>query len=620
MKSALAGAYMTGILPIKKYGTESALTDFEEYTMTSPDMLSEYVGFTEEEIRDLCREHTVDFEEMKRWYDGYSFEEPGSVYSPDSVMSAVKRKRFRNYWTGSETYESLKKYISMNFDGLKDSVIAMLGGDKIKIETARFQNDITSFKSKDDVLTLLIHLGYLAYNEAAGQVYIPNLEIAGAFQNAVEGDGWEEIASALASSEELLKATINRNCVAVETALEHIHDLNVSVLQYDDENSLSCAVTLAYYTARNDYTIIRELPSGKGFADLAGRTDQRHNLVGLRGKIRIPQHLIVLHIGEIHVRHPHLKAETRSLRHLLRLLRDMLFPRKLDQLPDPMRGDGAVKHARYDINHGIKLHRQTEALCQKQRHRSICNRAGPQPEQAVTERHNGDDHTKGRHADIRFYGEQIVVQIILFIFLLPPAESPAVMPRHAEGFDRIHIVKRLRLKPHHAAVDLQHTFTVLLILPHQKAAGDQQKRRRRQRDPGHGRIIIKNHAECRDKIIDGDNDIREPADRVGRDRADIVVEPVQQVAVCKSAQLQPVRVDDLVKHFGLDIVVYMNADSGRDTVDQAGKHQAGHHAADHHERQEPEPAEVKPGNVSIMYLLATEDTRLSVELQTPRMV
>ncbi|MCD8132792.1 MAG: ATP-binding protein [Clostridiales bacterium] len=269
MKSALAGAYMTGILPIKKYGTESALTDFEEYTMTSPDMLSEYVGFTEKEVRDLCREHTVDFEEMKRWYDGYSFEEPGSVYSPDSVMSAVKRKRFRNYWTGSETYESLKNYISMNFDGLKDSIIAMLGGDKIKIETARFQNDITSFKSKDDVLTLLIHLGYLAYNEAAGQVYIPNLEIAGAFQNAVEGDGWEEIASALASSEELLKATINRDCVAVETALEHIHDLNVSVLQYNDENSLSCAVTLAYYTARNDYTIIRELPSGKGFADLA---------------------------------------------------------------------------------------------------------------------------------------------------------------------------------------------------------------------------------------------------------------------------------------------------------------------------------------------------------------
>ncbi|MCD7864682.1 MAG: ATP-binding protein [Clostridiales bacterium] len=269
MKSALAGAYMTGILPIKKYGTESALTDFEEYSMTNPDMLSEYVGFTEEEVRDLCLENEVDFEKMKRWYDGYSFEDHGCVYSPDSVMSAVKRKRFRNYWTGSETYESLKSYISMNFDGLKDAIVAMLGGGKIKIEIARFQNDITSFNSKDDVLTLLIHLGYLGYHEKNGQVYIPNLEIAGAFQNAVEGDGWEEIASALASSEDLLQATINEDSAAVETALERVHDLNVSVLQYNDENSLSCAVTLAYYTARNYYTIVREFPSGKGFADLA---------------------------------------------------------------------------------------------------------------------------------------------------------------------------------------------------------------------------------------------------------------------------------------------------------------------------------------------------------------
>ncbi|MCD7981093.1 MAG: ATP-binding protein [Clostridiales bacterium] len=269
MKSALAGAYMTGILPIKKYGTESALTDFEEYSMTNPDMLSEYVGFTEKEVRHLCAENNMDFEEMKRWYDGYSFDNSESVYSPSSVMSAVKRRRFRNYWTGSETYESLKHYISMNFDGLKDSIIAMLGGEKIKIRIARFQNDITSIKSRDDVLTLLIHLGYLAYNDQTGQVTIPNLEIAGAFQNAMEGDGWREIETALAASDNLLQATINGDCAAVETALERIHDLNVSVLRYNDENSLSCAITLAYYTARNDYTIIRELPSGKGFADLA---------------------------------------------------------------------------------------------------------------------------------------------------------------------------------------------------------------------------------------------------------------------------------------------------------------------------------------------------------------
>ncbi|MCD7866164.1 MAG: AAA family ATPase, partial [Clostridiales bacterium] len=155
----IAAAYMTGILPIKKYGTQSALTDFREYTMVEPFVLSEYVGFTEREVQDLCHKYDLNFAEMKRWYDGYSFSDIGSVYSPNSVMGAVMFKKFKSYWASSENYESLKGYISMNFDGLKDAVIAMLGGERIRVNTSRFQNDMTSFRSRDDILTLLIHLG-----------------------------------------------------------------------------------------------------------------------------------------------------------------------------------------------------------------------------------------------------------------------------------------------------------------------------------------------------------------------------------------------------------------------------------------------------------------------------
>ncbi len=182
----IEAAYMTGILPIKKYGTQSALTDFREYTMLQPKKLAEYVGFTEQEVKALCQEYGMDFETARRWYDGYSFSKVKSVYSPNSVVQAIKNEEFCDYWTETETYESLKHYIGLNADGLKNAIIAMLGGERYKINTRTFQNDISSIRSKDDVLTLLVHLGYLAYDSIEKEVYIPNHEVAKEFKNAVE--------------------------------------------------------------------------------------------------------------------------------------------------------------------------------------------------------------------------------------------------------------------------------------------------------------------------------------------------------------------------------------------------------------------------------------------------
>ncbi|MCD8370728.1 MAG: ATP-binding protein [Clostridiales bacterium] len=266
---SIAAAYMTGILPIKKYGTESALTDFQEYTMADPLIFSEYVGFTEAEVRVLCDRYALDFDTMKQWYDGYSFSGQNSVYNPNSVMSVVRFKKFKSYWTSSETYESLNDFISMDMDGLKDSLIAMFGDQRQHVETLFFQNDLTSLTNKNHVLTLLIHLGYLAFDQETHEVYIPNLEVAEAFKLAVQDAGWEKIGSALAESERLLAATIGGDSDAVANALEAIHSAKTSVLQYNDENSLACAVTIAYFTAERFYEIYRELPTGKGFADIA---------------------------------------------------------------------------------------------------------------------------------------------------------------------------------------------------------------------------------------------------------------------------------------------------------------------------------------------------------------
>ena len=185
-KRFVALAYLTGILPIKKYNSESALNNFDEFTMTSPAMLAEYVGFTEEEVRTLCKEYNMDFEEAARWYDGYSFQRVSHVYSPNSVVKAMLRGEYSNYWTSTVAYESLKGYISMNFDGLKDAVIQMLAGGRCRVRIDTYENDMTSFRNKDDVLTMLIHLGYLAYDSRRKEVYIPNEEVKEAFGQAVE--------------------------------------------------------------------------------------------------------------------------------------------------------------------------------------------------------------------------------------------------------------------------------------------------------------------------------------------------------------------------------------------------------------------------------------------------
>ncbi|MFG6333671.1 MAG: ATP-binding protein [Lachnospiraceae bacterium] len=261
-------AYLTGILPVKKYGTESALNNFDEFTMLEPDVLAEYAGFTETEVRELYEKYHMDFEKAKQWYDGYKLGDGLHIYNPKSVVDSIRRKRIGNYWTNTETYESLKSYINMNFDGLKDDVTRMLAGDACAVNPAKFQNDMTSFKSKDDILTLLVHLGYLSYDADCQRVFIPNEEVKSEFVNAMEDAGWEYVVSAIRASDKLLIATWNMDEETVANGIESVHLANTSILTYNNENSLSCVLTLAYYNAVRDYTLIREMPSGKGYADV----------------------------------------------------------------------------------------------------------------------------------------------------------------------------------------------------------------------------------------------------------------------------------------------------------------------------------------------------------------
>ena len=267
-KAFLALGYITGILPIKKIKDESALNNFREYTMLKSKPITKYYGFTEEEVKQLCHKYDMDFDSVKAWYNGYLIDGV-HMYNPNSVTQAMIDQDCDSYWRNTSSFSSINTFITMNYAGLKDDIMTMLAGGKVIVDTRSFQNDLSDIHSKDDALTALIHLGYLGYDADRKSAYIPNYEVAEAFQMALKTGTWDEISKAISRCDELLMATIDGNETKVAEIIEQAHDTYTSVLKYNDENSLSCVLTMAYFTAPGYYNIVREMPAGKGFADFA---------------------------------------------------------------------------------------------------------------------------------------------------------------------------------------------------------------------------------------------------------------------------------------------------------------------------------------------------------------
>ena len=260
-------AYLTGILPIKKEKTQSALNNFRDYSMLYAGALAPYIGFTENEVHSLCETYGRDFDEVKRWYDGYQL---GNyhVYNPNAVVNLMIDGDFQSYWSGTASYESVVPLINMDFDGLKGSIIEMLSGAEVPIDVTSFQNDTVSFANQDDVITYLIHLGYLGYDQKQQTAFVPNEEIRHELIKATKRKKWNELVLFQQESDRLLDATLDMDGAVVAAQIEKIHHEYTSVIQYHNENSLSSVLTIAYLSAMQYYfKPIRELPTGRGFAD-----------------------------------------------------------------------------------------------------------------------------------------------------------------------------------------------------------------------------------------------------------------------------------------------------------------------------------------------------------------
>ncbi|MDD6377199.1 MAG: AAA family ATPase [Succinatimonas sp.] len=266
-------AYMTGILPVKKYGSHSALNMFTEYSMTEPLNLGQYIGFTENEVKDICKQHDVAFNQMQQWYDGYSFKDVPHIYNPNSVVNAATYKKFISYWTKTETFESLQEYIDMNMEGLRDDIVKLIAGEDVIVDVSTFSNDMVTFHSKDDVLTLLIHLGYLAIKGSTNLgviVHIPNEEIKLEFKTCVKNNNrYAGVYDLIKNTDVLLNDIWSLNSEAVAKIFDEAHQDHTSILTYNNENSLANVISISLFlSTTNTYNVVRELPTGKGYADL----------------------------------------------------------------------------------------------------------------------------------------------------------------------------------------------------------------------------------------------------------------------------------------------------------------------------------------------------------------
>lgn len=261
-------AYLTGIMPVVRTKGQSAINNFKEYTMTNTRDLGRYIGFTEDEVQMLCAKSGVDFEQMKLWYNGYLLSGE-AMYNPLSVLNAIEDNVFTQYWTTTGSYEDIDALISRNFDGLREDIIKMLSGNRVAIDVSGGKNDLRTFVNKDEVVTALIHLGYFAYDGKTQEAYVPNREIQAVFYKYMKNDRNDNLSRFMKASEEILNAVLDGDADKAARRIQSVHNDFVSGIEYNDENSLVCTITIALISAFQYYhKPIREFPCGKGFADI----------------------------------------------------------------------------------------------------------------------------------------------------------------------------------------------------------------------------------------------------------------------------------------------------------------------------------------------------------------
>lgn len=261
--------YMTGILPLARYDTQSALNNFTEFTMVNPGPFAKYYGFTEEEVAKICEEHHLDPVKTKLWYEGYHFG-GYNIYNPNAIAKLIVCRAFLSYWSQTASYTAVKKAIKSDFPNLREDLVKLCSGDRVSnIDLVSLNNQNVMFSKKDSVLLYLIHLGYLAYDLETGSVYSPNEETRRELIKSVEESNWKQYTSVYDESNSLLESVLQKDNKTVANLISKFHEERVSVIDYNSESALKHVILMAFLATEKYYLKpIQELPSGKGFADI----------------------------------------------------------------------------------------------------------------------------------------------------------------------------------------------------------------------------------------------------------------------------------------------------------------------------------------------------------------
>ena len=216
-------AYMTGVLPIAKYSSGSALNMFLEFNITNDYTYDKYFGFTNEEVEKLCGEQEqVSMDSLREWYNGYYTCNNLQIYNPRSVTTALRQGVCQSYWTNTGPMDEISYYIENNVEEIQNDIVQMASCIPVNIHLEGYGAEQINLNTRDEILSAMTVYGFLSYHDET--LTIPNKELRMKFDYALKNHQMGAISKLVLKSNQMLEATLKKDTETMEQLIQEAHD------------------------------------------------------------------------------------------------------------------------------------------------------------------------------------------------------------------------------------------------------------------------------------------------------------------------------------------------------------------------------------------------------------